>query len=133
MINFVFVHFFPAVKIYIFMWIVNKNLFTYLFSLLAYYCTKCSIIAFVILQILESVFGAGVSHKILTLNSLPINKFSDLFTLKAFANDKINMGEKLKFVLGRVENIVGKGKNAGYQHFLLFPQCLQKLSFSGSL
>ena len=25
----------------------------------------------------------------------------------------------------RVENIVGKGENAGYQHFLLFPQCFQ--------
>ena len=23
------------------------------------------------------------------------------------------------------ENIVGKGENAGYQHFLLFPQCFQ--------
>ena len=34
----------------------------------------------------------------------------------------------LKFVLGRVENIVGKRENAGYQHFLLFPQCFQKLS-----
>ena len=31
------------------------------------------------------------------------------------------MTEKLKFVLGRVENIVGKGENAGHQHFLLFP------------
>ena len=28
-----------------------------------------------------------------------------------------------------VENIVGKGENAGYQHFLLFPQCFQH-SFS---
>ena len=26
----------------------------------------------------------------------------------------------------RVENIVGKGQNAGYQYFLLFPQCFQK-------
>ena len=26
-------------------------------------------------------------------------------------------------VLGRVENIVGQGENAGYQHFLLFSQC----------
>ena len=34
--------------------------------------------------------------------------------------------EKLKFTLGRTENIVGKGE---YQHFLLFPQCFQKLSF----
>ena len=31
----------------------------------------------------------------------------------------------------RVENIVGKGENAGYQHFLLFPQCFQKPSLSG--
>ena len=39
------------------------------------------------------------------------------------------MTQKLKNVLGRVENIVGKGENAGYQHFLLFPQCFLKLSF----
>ena len=25
------------------------------------------------------------------------------------------------FVFDRVENIVGKGENAGYKHFLLFP------------
>ena len=31
-----------------------------------------------------------------------------------------------KFVFGSVENIAGKGENAGYQHFLLFPQCFQK-------
>ena len=29
----------------------------------------------------------------------------------------------------RVENIVEKGENDGYQHFLLFPQCFQKASF----
>ena len=34
--------------------------------------------------------------------------------LKAFADDKIIVAEKLKFVLGRVENIVGKAENAGY-------------------
>ena len=37
---------------------------------------------------------------------------------------------KINFALGRVENILGKGENAGYQHFLLFPQCFQKASFS---
>ena len=26
-----------------------------------------------------------------------------------------------------IENILGKEKNAGYQHFLLFPKCFQKL------
>ena len=39
------------------------------------------------------------------------------------------MTQKLKLVLGRVRNIVVQGENAGYQHFLLFPQCFQKLSF----
>ena len=32
-----------------------------------------------------------------------------------------------------LENTVGKGENAGKQHFLLFPQCFQKSSVSGSL
>ena len=67
------------------------------------------------------------------INSLPHNKILDSSKLKAFADDKLNATEKLKFVLGRVENIVGKGENAGYQHFLLFPQCFQKPSLSGSL
>ena len=35
--------------------------------------------------------------------------------------------------LGLVENIVGKGQNDGYQHFLRFPQCFQKTSRTGSL
>ena len=29
----------------------------------------------------------------------------------------------------RVENIIGKGENAGYQHFLLFPQSFQMTYF----
>ena len=40
---------------------------------------------------------------------------------------------KIEILPGMVENIVGKGENAGYQHFLLFLQCFQKLSFSGLL
>ena len=60
---------------------------------------------------------------------LPNNKILDWTKLKACADNKINLIEKLKFALNRTENIVGKGENAGYQHFLLFPQCFQKLSF----
>ena len=41
--------------------------------------------------------------------------------------------EKGEIAFGRVENIVGKGENAGYLHFLHFPQCFLKASFSGSL
>ena len=33
----------------------------------------------------------------------------------------------------RIENAMGKGENAGYQHFLLFPQCFPKSSALGSL
>ena len=33
----------------------------------------------------------------------------------------------------KLENIVGKGENAGYQHFLLFQQCFQMAALSGSL
>ena len=49
---------------------------------------------------------------------LPHDMILDRSKLKAFADDKINVIEKLK--CGRVENIMGKGENAGYQHFLLF-------------
>ena len=38
-----------------------------------------------------------------------------------------------KFVLDKIENIVGKEENAGYQHFLLFPHCFQKAISVGSL
>ena len=69
----------------------------------------------------------------LWFNSLPNDNILDLSKLKAYADDKITVTEKLKFVFGRVENIVGKGENAGYQHFLLFPHCFLKASCTGSL
>ena len=53
--------------------------------------------------------------------------------LKALADGKINVAQMMISVFDRVENIVGKGENAGYQHFLLFPQCFQKPSGSGLL
>ena len=62
---------------------------------------------------------------VLPFNPLPNNKTLDCSILKAFSDDKLNGTEKLKFVLGRVENNVGKGETAGYEHFLLFPQCFQ--------
>ena len=67
-----------------------------------------------------------------SLNSLPNDKILDWSKLKAFADDKITVIEKLWFVLGRIENIVGKGENAGYQHFILFPQCFQKVSYKSA-
>ena len=40
---------------------------------------------------------------------------------------------KTEILLEWVGNIVGKGENAGYQNFLLFPLCFQKASLSGLL
>ena len=51
-------------------------------------------------------------------NPLPDNKIFDWSRLKACADDKINVTKKLMFALGRVENIVGKGQNAGKQHLV---------------
>ena len=53
----------------------------------------------------------------ITFNFLPNDKILDWSKLKAFADDNVNLTQKWKFHLGRVENIVGKGENAGYQHF----------------
>ena len=49
--------------------------------------------------------GSNFMH----VNSLPNDKFVDRSKLTAFAVDKINMTEKSKFVLGRIENIVRNG------------------------
>ena len=63
------------------------------------------------------------------LDLLPNCKILEWWELKAFEDDNINVTEKLKCGLRRVENIVGKEENAGKQPFLLFPQCCQKTSF----
>ena len=57
----------------------------------------------------------------------------DCAKLKSLADDKLNVAEVMFSVNNWVENIVGKGENAGYQHFLLFPQCFQKASSNGLL
>ena len=83
------------------------------------------------------------------INSLLIDEILEVTKLKAFAYNKLTLCRRTNFCicrrqykcnlkteilfLGLVENIVGKEENAGYQHFLLFPQCFQKVSLSGSL
>ena len=65
--------------------------------------------------------------------SLPNDKIWDVIKLQAFADDTINVALMMISVCDRVENIVGKGESAGYQHFVLFKQCFQKASLLGSL
>ena len=43
------------------------------------------------------------------------NKVLDWSKLKALAADKINVTEKLKLIFRRVESILAKEKNTGYQ------------------
>ena len=48
--------------------------------------------------------------------------------LKAFADDNF----QFEIGHGKCRNFAGKGENAGYQHFLHFPQCFQKTFFTAS-
>ena len=68
----------------------------------------------------------------MSLNSLRNDKILNLSKLKALADDKINVAKMIIYVFDRAENIVEKGENAGYQHFLLFPQCFHKATSLGS-
>ena len=56
------------------------------------------------------------------------DKILDQSKLKAFADDKLRLIQMAKFVLEKIENIVGKEENAGNQHFLLFPLMFFKRS-----
>ena len=71
-------------------------------------------------------------------NSPCTNKFNSLaskkkFSLVQIADNKFKVAEMAEFFPDRVEKNMGKGENAGYQHFLLFPHYFQKISFPGSL
>ena len=65
------------------------------------------------------------------IDSVVHNKICHQSKLLASTDNKIDVSQKLKFVFMKVENIVEKCENAGYQYFLLFPQCFQKLLLLG--
>ena len=80
---------------------------------------------------LSKCFSSGIIGNYNMVDPFPNNKIFYVTISKAFTDDKINVAQIMIPVFDRVENIVGKGENAGYQHFLLFPQCFQKASFFG--
>ena len=51
--------------------------------------------------------------------------------LKEFASDIINVAHITMSIFETVENIVGKGENASYQHFAPFPTMFSKVPFLG--
>ena len=50
--------------------------------------------------------------------------------LIAFAYEKRHVTQTMNFIFHIIENTVEKGENAGYQHFLFFPQSFQEVSNS---
>ena len=56
----------------------------------------------------------------------------DSSKLKEFANDNFKFDENGRKLSNCVENTVGKGEIACYDHFLLFPQHFQKACFPGA-
>ena len=92
------------------------------------YLTTCAISYL----LYEKAFSLDQSKILLTVNPFPEDKISDWSKLKAFA-DKLNVTQNVKVVFHRIDNIVGKEEIAGYQHFLLFPQCFQKPFSSNAL
>ena len=65
------------------------------------------------------------------INSLPNDKILNWSKMNAFADNKIKLAKMMIFVFDWIENIIGKVENAGYQNFLLFPQCFKRLITMG--
>ena len=61
--------------------------------------------------------------------TFPNDNNLDRTKLKTFADDKLNVAKMTISVINRVEDTLGKGENAGFQHFLLFPECFPKAFF----
>ena len=53
--------------------------------------------------------------------------------MTAFADNKIKVTENLKYIMGRLKIIVGRGENAGNQQILCFPTMFEKASFLAHL
>ena len=66
-------------------------------------------------------------------NPFPNDKILITIKLNAFADNKLNITKMMNSPFDRAENTVGKGENAGYQQFLLFPQCFPNPSSLGLL
>ena len=70
---------------------------------------------------------------LILLSHLLHDKSLDLSKHDAYKDDKMNTVKIVKIVFDRVENIVEKGENGDYQHFLIFLPDFQKFFISMSL
>ena len=60
------------------------------------------------------------------IDSFTKRQILDSFKLKEFADDNNRFDENSIKLAKWVQNPEGKGEIAGYEQFLLFPQCFQK-------
>ena len=81
-------------------------------------------------SVYEYLWRRGFTCCSLSLDPFPDDKNLTSSKLKAFADDTINVTHMIISVFDGVENIVGKGENAGYHNVLkrLLSQTRQKLS-----
>ena len=116
--NCVFIRFFSVNDVAVFGCVIDKQ----------YYIHQPGYIAGLIYGPRGPCYNGFPLHVLVGMPNIPLpnDKMFDQSKLKEFADDKINVTQKLKFAGERVENFIGKGENAGYQYFVLFPQCFQK-------
>ena len=60
------------------------------------------------------------------INLYETTTFKTTPKLKAFAEDNFNFAKMMTSFFDRVGNVVGKGENAHYHYFLLFPHFFSK-------
>ena len=75
--------------------------------------------------------SSTVFSKDFFLESLTLYQMTNfrLLQIQGICIQKNKCNFKMKFFSGMVKIIAEKGENAGYQHFLLFPQCFPKAFF----
>ena len=59
--------------------------------------------------------------ELIRCNTLPNDKILAWSKLNRYPDNKLNIAIMMICAFDRVGNNMGKGKNAGYQHFLRFP------------
>ena len=64
-------------------------------------------------------------HPKTSFNSTKLQNYDNHQIESNFALDKFNVAKMMISIFDGVENIVGEGESAGYQHFLPFPPGFQ--------
>ena len=84
-------------------------------------------ILFVLFNLSSANAFSLVWSKILSHGNGLQNLVGDI--IERMGKQQDNVAKMVTSVFYRKESILGKGENAAYQHFLLFPQCFQKPLF----